>query len=68
MIKKLAPYIGEYKKHKNRRNIFTFFNMICIAVAIGLVAVGAYTDMTFMVIVILNTTIGIVQEIYFTEN
>ena len=45
------------------KNIFTFFNMICIAVAIGLVAVGAYTDMTFMVIVILNTTIGIVQEI-----
>lgn len=45
------------------KNIFTFFNMICLAVAIGLIAVGAYADMTFMVIVILNTTIGIVQEI-----
>jgi len=45
------------------KNIFTFFNMICLAVAVGLVFVGAYTDMTFMVIVILNTTIGIVQEI-----
>ena len=37
--------------------------MICLAVALGLTAVGAYSDMTFMVIVILNTTIGIVQEI-----
>ena len=45
------------------KNIFTFFNMICLAVALGLSAVGAYSDMTFMVIVILNTTIGIVQEI-----
>lgn len=44
-------------------NIFTFFNMICLVVAIALIFVGAYTDLTFMLIVILNTTIGIVQEI-----
>lgn len=45
------------------KNIFTFFNIICFVVAIALVSVGAYTDLTFMAIVILNTTIGIVQEI-----
>ncbi len=45
------------------KNIFTFFNMICFVVAIALIFVGAYTDLTFMVIVVLNTTIGIVQEI-----
>lgn len=45
------------------KNIFTFFNMTCLAVAIALTSVGAYSDMTFMVIVILNTVIGIVQEI-----
>ena len=45
------------------KNIFTFFNMTCLAVAIALILVGAYSDMMFMVIVILNTTIGIVQEI-----
>ncbi len=45
------------------KNIFTFFNLTCFAVAIALISVGAYTDMTFMAIVILNTTIGIVQEI-----
>ena len=45
------------------KNIFTFFNMTCLVVAIALISVGAYTDMMFMVIVILNTTIGIIQEI-----
>ena len=34
-----------------------------MAVAAALIFVGAYTDLTFMVIVVLNTTIGIVQEI-----
>ncbi len=45
------------------KNIFTFFNMICFVVAIALIFVGAYTDLTFLAIVILNTIIGIVQEI-----
>ncbi len=45
------------------KNIFTFFNIICFAVATALIFVGAYTDLTFLVIVVLNTTIGIVQEI-----
>ncbi len=45
------------------KNIFTFFNMICLAVAIALIVVGAYSDLLFMVIVTLNTVIGIVQEI-----
>ena len=45
------------------KNIFTFFNMTCLVVAIALIIVNAYSDMMFMVIVILNTTIGIIQEI-----
>lgn len=45
------------------KNIFTFFNMTCLTVAIALVIVGAYSDMMFMLIVVLNTVIGIVQEI-----
>lgn len=45
------------------KNIFTFFNMVCFAVAAALIAVGAYSDMFFMVIVLSNTIIGIVQEI-----
>jgi len=45
------------------KNIFTFFNMICLTVALALIFVGAYTDLTFLIIVIINTIIGIVQEI-----
>ncbi len=45
------------------KNIFTFFNMTCLVVALALISVGAYADLLFMVIVVLNTTIGIIQEI-----
>ena len=45
------------------KNIFTFFNIICGAVALALISVGAFSDLMFLVIVVLNTTIGIVQEI-----
>ena len=45
------------------KNIFTFFNMTCLVVALALIFVGAYSDLTFMVIVVANTIIGIVQEI-----
>ena len=45
------------------KNIFTFFNIMCTIVAGALIFVGAYSDLLFMVIVVLNTTIGIVQEI-----
>ena len=45
------------------KNIFTFFNMICLAVAIALWGVGAYSDTIFMLIVIANTLISIIQEI-----
>ncbi|MBE5741125.1 MAG: HAD family hydrolase [Clostridiales bacterium] len=45
------------------KNIFTFFNMTCLVVALALISVGAFSDLLFLVIVILNTVIGIVQEI-----
>ncbi len=44
-------------------NIFTFFNLLCITVAIALIAVGKISDCFFMVIVLANTLIGIIQEI-----
>ncbi len=44
-------------------NIFTFFNLLCIVVSAALIAVGKITDCFFMLIVIANTAIGIIQEI-----
>lgn len=44
-------------------NIVTFFNILCLAVAISLICVGAWSNCIFMVIIIVNTAIGIIQEI-----
>lgn len=44
-------------------NIFTFFNLLCVLVAAALVSVGAFGDCFFMIIVLANTSIGIIQEI-----
>ena len=44
-------------------NIFTFFNIICLSCAIALWCVGSWSDTIFMLIVIANTLISIIQEI-----
>ena len=43
-------------------NVFTFFNMIFVFIAVILIAVKSYRELTFIVIIVLNTAIGIVQE------
>ncbi len=44
-------------------NLFTFFNILIFAIAGCLIAVGAYTDLVFLLIVTCNIIIGIIQEI-----
>ena len=44
-------------------NILTFFNVLCFAVAAALIYVKEYKNLTFMIILLCNTVIGIVQEI-----
>lgn len=44
-------------------NIFTFFNLLTIAIAGWLISVKAFTDLFFIVIVTANVVIGIIQEI-----
>lgn len=46
-----------------RENTFTYFNLIFLVLALLLVFVGAYRDLTFLPVIILNTIIGIIQEI-----
>ena len=46
-----------------RDNLLTLFNFINIALALVVVATGHYKNMLFMLVIIINTTIGIVQEI-----
>ena len=46
-----------------RDNIFTYFNLIFIILALCVLAVGSYNSLTFMPVVIINCAIGIVQEL-----
>lgn len=44
-------------------NVFTFFNMLTLAIGIWLMTVGAFTDLLFLVIVTVNVILGCIQEI-----
>ncbi len=44
-------------------NTLTYFNMIFVVFAILLILVGSFRDLTFMVVIIANALIGIVQEL-----
>ncbi|MDE7264192.1 MAG: HAD-IC family P-type ATPase [Anaeroplasmataceae bacterium] len=44
-------------------NIFTFFNILTLTIAIWLMTVQAWTDLVFLFIVTANTVIGIYQEL-----
>lgn len=46
-----------------KENVFTFFNLIFIVLAVLLLIVGSFKNMTFLVVAIANTMIGIFQEI-----
>ncbi len=44
-------------------NIFTYFNLLFFIIAVMLIAVGSFRDLTFLPVIIANTAIGIFQEL-----
>ena len=46
-----------------QENVFTYFNLIFLVLAVLLCLVGAFRDLTFLPVIIANTLIGIIQEI-----
>ena len=44
-------------------NTFTYFNFIFAGIAVLLIVVGAFRELTFLPVIILNTCIGIIQEL-----
>lgn len=46
-----------------KENIFTYFNLIFTVLAVMLIVVGSFKDLSFMLIVLANTAVGIAQEI-----
>lgn len=45
-----------------QENVFTYFNLIFLVLAVLLCLVGSFRDLTFLPVIVLNTLIGIVQE------
>ena len=46
-----------------RDNICTVFNLLNLTIAIALAAVGAWKNILFLLVILINTVMGIVQEI-----
>lgn len=46
-----------------RENICTVFNLLNLMIAVALAAVGAWKNILFIFIILINTVVGIVQEI-----
>ncbi len=46
-----------------KENVFTYFNAIFIVLAILLMIVGSFRDLTFLIVITANAVIGIVQEL-----
>ena len=45
------------------KNVFTYFNLIFLVLAVLLCIVGSFRNLTFLPVIIANTCIGIIQEI-----
>lgn len=46
-----------------KENVFTYFNLIFVVLGVLLCLVGSFRNLTFLPVVVLNTLIGIVQEV-----
>ncbi len=47
-----------------RESVFTYFNMIFLIFTILLLIARAYSDLTFLIIIVINTVIGIAEQLY----
>ncbi len=47
-----------------REHIFTYFNLIFMILTVLLILVRSFRDLTFLIVIVVNTLIGIIQEVY----
>ncbi len=55
--------IGKSYARIIRENLFTYFNLIWAIITVILILCDSYANLTFLVVVVLNTLIAIIQEI-----
>lgn len=46
-----------------KENICTVFNLLNFLIAISLAVVGAWKNVLFILVIVINTAVGIIQEI-----
>lgn len=56
--------IAKSNKDIIKDNVFTLFNLLNLLIGVALALVGAFSNLFFMVIIIVNIAIGIYQEIH----
>lgn len=59
----MPPSNTKSEKQIIRENTLTFFNLIFVVLAVLLALVGSFKNMTFLLVAMANTVIGIFQEI-----
>ena len=59
----LPPSASKTTKQIFQENICTLFNLLNFLIALALACVGAWTNLVFIAIILLNLIIGIVQEL-----
>ena len=60
----VSPPITKSTGQIIRENVCTLFNLFNVLIAIALALVGAWSNLLFILIIALNTVIGIVQELH----
>ena len=58
------PPITKSARQIVRGHVCTLFNLFNVLIAIALALVGAWSNLLFILIIALNTVIGIVQELH----
>lgn len=63
MVNKQVEAASKSQKEIIFSNVFTYFNLIFFIIAIVLILVGSFRDLTFLPVILANTMIGIIQEL-----
>ena len=63
LVNRVGKVVGKSYLQIFVSNIFTFFNLLGFIIFLLMLLCGSYTNMMFVVIIVANTAIGIIQEI-----
>lgn len=56
---KQPPSNTKTEKQIVKENVFTFFNLIFLVLAVALIIVGSFKNLTFLIVAAANTVVGI---------